>query len=57
MFLKVGVLKNFAIFTTPVLESLLNKVSGLKASNSIKKRLQHRRFTVNTVKLLRTTFL
>ena len=52
-FFKISVLKNFAIFTgkqTFVLESLFDKVAGLKASNFIKKRLQHRRFPVNIAK-------
>ena len=35
---------------TPVLESLCNKVAGLKACNFIKKR-----FTVNIAKFLRTS--
>ena len=35
---------------TPVLESLFNKVAGLKFCNFIKKRLQHRYFTVNIAK-------
>ena len=30
MFYKIGVLENLAIFTGPVLESLFNKVAGLK---------------------------
>ena len=34
-----------------------NKAAGLKAWNSIKKRLQHRCFPVNTAKFLRTPFL
>ena len=41
---------------TPVLESLFNKVAGLKACNYIKERLQHRCFPVNNVKFLRTHF-
>ena len=41
---------------TPVLESLFNKVAGLKAYNLIKKRLRHRCFPVNIAKLLRTAF-
>ena len=32
MFFKIGVLKNFPIFTGKHLETLLNKVEGLKAS-------------------------
>ena len=45
---------NFAIFTekTPALDSLFNKVAGL-----IKKRLQHRCFPVNILKLFRTPCL
>ena len=43
--LKIGVLKNFAIFTGkhlwPVLESLFNKVAGFKACNFTKKRLKN----------------
>ena len=38
-----------------VLESLFNKVAGLKACNFIKKKLQHRCFPVNLV--LGATFL
>ena len=37
-----------------VLESLFNKVVGLKVCNFIKKRLQHRCFSVNIVNFLRT---
>ena len=40
-----------------VLESLFNYVSGLKAFNFIKNRLQHRRFSVNIGEFLRTTCL
>ena len=39
-----------------MLEFLSNKVTGLKAGNFIKKRLQHRCFPVNIGKLLRTDF-
>ena len=42
---------------TPVLESLFNKVAGLKACNFIKKRFQHRRFPTNIAKFLRSSFL
>ena len=45
MLFKTGVLKNLSNFTgkqIPMLEPLLNKVTGLKACNFIKKRLQHR---------------
>ena len=37
-----------------MLKSPFNKVTGLKACNFIKKRLQHRSFPVNIAKLLRT---
>ena len=59
MYFRIGVLKNFAMFTgkTPVLESLFNKYAGLKACNFIKKRLQHRFFPVKFAKFLRTPFL
>ena len=40
-----------------MLESLPNKVTGLKAGNFIKKRLQHRHFPVNIAKFVRTAFL
>ena len=40
-----------------MLESLFNKVSCLKACNFIKKRLQHRCFSLNIAKSLRTPFL
>ena len=42
---------------TPMLESLLNKVAGLKAWNFIKKRLQHRYFPMKLAKFWRTLFL
>ena len=47
MFFKIGVLKNFTMFTkkTPVFESSL-----------IKKRLKHRSFTVNNYKIFRNIF-
>ena len=50
---KIAVLKNCAIFT-PVLESYINKVAGLKACNFIKKKFQHKYFPVNIGKFLRT---
>ena len=51
---KKAALKNFATSTrTPVLESLFNKVAGLKAWNFIKKRPQDRCFPVNIAKFLR----
>ena len=52
---KKGDLKNFAIFTGKlVLNFLLSKVTGLKARNFMKKKLQHRCFPLNIAKLLRT---
>ena len=39
-----------------MLESLFNKVAGLKASNFIKKIFQQRRFSVHLAKFLRTPF-
>ena len=57
MFFKIGVLKNFAIFTRKqVLESLLNKVADLKAFNFKKKRLHYGDLLVNIAKFLRTGF-
>ena len=50
MFFKKGDLKNFANFTGKHLESLFNKVAGLRACNFIKKRLQHRCFPVKLAK-------
>ena len=38
----------------PVSESLFNKVVGIQTCNFIKERLQHRCFTANIVKFLRT---
>ena len=40
-----------------MLESLLNKITDPKTCNLIKKRLQHRLFPVNIVKVLRAAFL
>ena len=58
MIFKIGVLKDFAIFTgtTTVIGSLFNNVAGLKFCDFIKKRLQHRCFPVNIVKFLGTAF-
>ena len=39
-----------------MLESLSNKVTGLKAGNFIKKRLQRRCLPVNIAKFVRTAF-
>ena len=41
----------------PALESLFNKIAGLKACNFIKKRFQHRSFPVNIAKFLRKPIL
>ena len=58
-FCKKGVLKTFhkIHLKTPLLESLFNGVSGLRPETLLRKRLQHRCFQVNFVKLLRTPFL
>ena len=42
---------------TPVPQSLFDKVVGLQICNFIKKRLQHKCFSVNIVKFLRTFIL
>ena len=42
---------------THVLEFLLNKVAGLKACNFVKKRLQHKCFTLNIAKFLTDFFI
>ena len=49
-----GVLKN--TLERSVLESLFNKVSGLRPAASSKKRLRHRCVSVNFAKLLGTPF-
>ena len=46
MFFKSGVSQKFRIRKTSALESLLNKVKGLKVSKFMKERLQHRCFPV-----------
>ena len=55
-FLKIGALKNFALFTEKHLRWSLffNKFASLNACNFFKKRLQHRCFAVNIAKFLRT---
>ena len=52
------VLKYFALITKkpPVSGSLFNKVAGLKACNTIKKRLQHRHLPVINKKVLISAF-
>ena len=42
---------------TPVPESLLNKVAGLRSATLLKKRLRHRCFPVNFAEFLKTPFL
>ena len=57
VFFKIAILKNFAIFTRKRLYwSLFDKFTGLKACNFIKKRLQHRCFLLNFVKVWRKAF-
>ena len=53
------IIKNFAIFTEKQLRwsLFLNKNAGLQSWNFIKKRLQHRFFPVNIMKILRTPAL
>ena len=57
--LKKGVSKNFAKFKEEhlVLQSLCNKVAGLRSATLLKKRLQHMCFPVNFVTFLRTPSL
>ena len=50
MFLKIGILNNFAIFTGKHLSL------SLFLSKSTKKKLQHRRFLLNNAKFSRTAF-
>ena len=59
VFNKKAVHKNFAIFTKKHLRCslFLNKNVGLQSWNLIKKRLQHRFFSVNTAQFLRTPVL
>ena len=53
--MKIAILKNFCNIQrkTPVLETLFDKVTGLRAYNFIKKRHQHRCFPVNITTCLR----
>ena len=53
MFFKIGVLRNFAIFTG---KQLCWSLFLIKLQTFIKKRLQHRCFPVNIAKFLRTLF-
>ena len=54
-----GFLKNFNKFIgkCPYQSRFFNKVAGLRPANLFKKRLQHKCFSVNFVKFLRTNFL
>ena len=61
MFFKIGVIRNFALFTGKhVLESLFNKVAGLAACNfisiSFQKRLQHWYFSCEYCKIFKNNF-
>ena len=49
-------IKKVFLKKAPVLESLTNKVGGMKACNVIKKRLLYRFFLVNIAKFLRRQF-
>ena len=53
---RIGILKNFAIFTGKRFgwSLFFNKVDPLTVSNVIKKKLQHRCFAVNIANFLRT---
>ena len=59
IFLKIGVLKNFAIFTWKHLcwSLYLITLEAWWPATLLKKRLQHRCFLVNTAKFLRAAFL
>ena len=52
----IAKLEEYRLDKTHVLESLFNKISGLKVCNFIRKKLQHRCFPVNIAKFLRTAF-
>ena len=58
MLFKIGVLKNFTLFTGKLLcwSLFLMKLLGWRPCNFIKERLQHRCFPVNNVKFFRTHF-
>ena len=56
IFFKIGVLKNFAIFTGKHLCLSLFLIK-LQLCNFAKQRLQHRYFPANFAKFLRTAFL
>ena len=57
MFFKSGVPQKFRIGKASTLESLLNKIKGMKVSKFMKERLQQRCFPVIIAKFLRTCFL
>ena len=59
VFYKKTVLKNFSIFTGKRLcwSLFFNKIAGYQSCNYIKKRLQHKCFSVNIANFLRTSFL
>ena len=59
MFYKKGVLRNFTKFTGKHLcqSFFFNKVAGLRPATLLMKRLWHRCFPVNFVKVIRTSFL
>ena len=57
LFFKIGILKNFAIFTgRHFCWSLFNKVAGLQGCNIMIRRLQHRCFPLNIAKKFRLAF-
>ena len=58
MYFKIDILKNFANFTGKIdmLESLFKKVSGPQACKFIKKKLQHRCFSVKLARFSSTFF-
>ena len=55
MFLKIGVFENIPTFTGKL--PVFNRVTGLKACNIVKNKLQHRCFRVNIAKFLKTAIL
>ena len=55
IFIKISSLKNFAIFIGKQ-QSHFKKFAGLEARKSVKRRLQHRCFSVKIAKVLRTAF-
>ena len=59
VFYENDIIKNFGKFTRKHLywSCLCNKVARITPKNLLKKRVQHRGFTVNSVKYLKTAFL